>query len=176
VRKHTVFEDSKLPLRKWYVAVWMLMDNPKGVAASRLASQIGVTHKTAWFMLHRLRETCQSANLKADAPDTSEPVEADETYVGGKYQRMHAWKRRELYSQGGAFTNKQAVLGFCSRADRRGYHSIIMGMSISKEQADRIRVNTDRLLHNLDLHIEKRRKIKAIRAEADRRISAIIAA
>ena len=51
VRKGTVFEESKLPLRKWFVALWMLMDNPKGVAAKRLASQIGVTDKTAWFLL-----------------------------------------------------------------------------------------------------------------------------
>ena len=114
VRKGTVFESSKLPLRKWFMAIWMLMDNPKGVAARRLADQIGVTHKTAWFLLHRLRHVAASVNLGFDLP-VDQPVEADETYVGGKFGRMHAKRRREL---GSGMANKTAVIGFKARSDQ----------------------------------------------------------
>lgn len=109
-----MFEESKLPLRKWFIALWMLMDNPKGVAARRLASQIGVTHKTAWFLLHRLRTA--AAQVDMGGFDETAPVEADETYIGGRFDRMHAKQRRRWRERGG-YHNKHLAIGFRSRAD-----------------------------------------------------------
>ncbi len=91
------------------------MDNPKGVAAQRLQSQIGVSHKTAWYMLHRLRQV--AAAMNDTTFDDGYPVEVDETFVGGKLGRMHADRRKKLREEvgGGWRANKQVVIGFRHR-------------------------------------------------------------
>ena len=55
IKVGTIFEDSKLPLRKWFMAIWLITSHKKGIASTQLAKDIGVTQKSAWFMLHRLR-------------------------------------------------------------------------------------------------------------------------
>ena len=62
VRKGTIFEESRLPLGKWFVAAWLITSNRKGIPSTQLAREIGVTQKTAWFMLHRLREVAGQIN------------------------------------------------------------------------------------------------------------------
>ena len=64
VQTGTVFEKSKVPLRKWLYVVYLLQTAPKGVSSLQLSKQIGVTQKTAWFMLHRLREACRAGSFK----------------------------------------------------------------------------------------------------------------
>ena len=78
VQTGTVFEKSKVPLRKWLYAVYLLQTARKGVSSLQLSKQIGVTQKTAWFMLHRLREACKAGSFKMSGSVTS-----DETYFGG---------------------------------------------------------------------------------------------
>ena len=90
IKVGTIFEDSKIPLRSWMLAVWLITSHKKGIASTQLAKDIGVTQKTAWFMTHRLRYAIktQSFNRPLDGE-----VEADENFIGGKEKNNHAWQR-----------------------------------------------------------------------------------
>lgn len=86
IKVGTIFEDSKIPLRQWLLAIYLITSHKKGIASTQLAKDIGVTQKTAWFMLHRLRHA--SATKSFNRPLTGE-VEVDETYIGGKLSNKH---------------------------------------------------------------------------------------
>lgn len=109
IRVGTIFEDSKLPLRKWLLAIWLITSHKKGIASTQLAKDIGVTQKSAWFMTHRLREAARTQSFNRNL--TGE-VEADETFIGGKEKNKHASKRTGG-KQGGK--GKIAVLGILER-------------------------------------------------------------
>src|ERR1019366_5629022 len=78
----TIFEDSPLGLDKWLIAMWMVINCKNGVSSYEISRDLGITQKSAWFILHRLREIM----AEPDAPKLSGEVEADETFVGGKVQ------------------------------------------------------------------------------------------
>ena len=80
----TVFERSKVPLNKWLLANHLLCASKKGVSGHQIARMLGVTYKTAWFMMHRIREAMAPANPSPLGGGPDAVVEADETYVGGK--------------------------------------------------------------------------------------------
>lgn len=103
VRIGTVMEDSKVPLRKWLYAMYLFAIHSKGVASTRMAEQVGVTQKTAWFMDHRMREAFADSGIVLDGE-----VEVDEAYIGGKESNMHADKKLNV---GPGAVGKQAVLG-----------------------------------------------------------------
>lgn len=110
VRAGTVFERSKVPLHKWLYAMYLLVTARKGISSMQLAKQIGVTQKTAWFMLQRLREACGN-----DPTKLAEIVEMDETYVGGKEDAKHKSKRLGL---GRGAVGKTPVLAARERGGR----------------------------------------------------------
>lgn len=84
----TIFEDSPIALEKWLLAVWMISNCRNGVSSYEIARTIGVTQKSAWFMLHRIRLTMQQGSLVKIGGGISE-VEMDETFIGGKSCNMH---------------------------------------------------------------------------------------
>lgn len=86
----TIFEDSKIPLQKWFMAIYLLTSHSKGISSVQLGKDIGVTQKTAWFMNHRLREATKSKSFQAPLKNT---VEVDETFVGGKEKNKHGNKK-----------------------------------------------------------------------------------
>ncbi|MFH1345145.1 MAG: IS1595 family transposase [Pseudomonadota bacterium] len=89
----TVFERSKVPLTKWWIAAHMLNSGKKGVSAHQVHRTIGVTYKTAWFMMHRLREAMSDLKPTGPMGGPGKVVEADTTHIGGKESNKHRSKR-----------------------------------------------------------------------------------
>jgi transposase-like protein len=110
IKVGTIFEDTKLPLRKWFMAIWLITNHPKGIASTTLDKDLKITQKSAWFVLHRLRHAARTQSFNAPLKG---PVEADTTFVGGKEKNKHA-KDRKGGKQGGA--GKAVVLGIVERA------------------------------------------------------------
>ncbi len=109
VRTGTVMERSHIPLQKWLYAMYMLVTSRKGISSVELHTKLGITQKSAWFMLHRLREACRDK----DSP-LSGIVEIDETYVGGKQRNKHDDKKVE----GRGTVGKAPVLGMRQRGGK----------------------------------------------------------
>src|SRR6266705_2210569 len=108
VKVGTIFEDSPLGLDKWLPATWLIVNAKNGISSCELARDLGVTQKTAWFMLHRIRLAMQNGSLGK----FSGHVEADETYIGAKARYMHKDKRTGV---GHAGLKKTAVQGILER-------------------------------------------------------------
>ncbi|MDZ4687861.1 MAG: IS1595 family transposase [Planctomycetaceae bacterium] len=106
----TIFEDSPLGLDKWFVAVWCITNAKNGISSCELARHLGVTQKSAWHMLHRVRLAMQEGSMTK----LSGTVEADETFVGGAAKNMHAAKRKEKIKGRGA-VGKTIVQGVLQR-------------------------------------------------------------
>ena len=122
----TVFEDSPIPLEKWLPAVWMLTNAKNGMSSWELHRALGVTQKSAWFMLHRIRAALKTGGFgrMTKLGGDSGPIEVDETFIGGKIGNMHESKRRELRETRAALDeashmNKTIVQGFLDRELRQ---------------------------------------------------------
>jgi transposase-like protein len=108
VKVGTIFEDSPIGLDKWLCAIWMIANAKNGISSYEVSRAIGVTQKSAWFMMHRIRlamETGSFAKLSGE-------IEVDETWIGGKYQNMHKSRKPK---KGEDKDNKTIVLGFRQR-------------------------------------------------------------
>lgn len=107
----TIFEDSALGLDKWFVAVWYLANTKNGTSSCELARAIGVTQKSAWHMLHRVRLAMKTPTFTK----ISGEVEADESFIGGKAKNMHKAKRKAKLRGGTGSVGKSIVHGLLQR-------------------------------------------------------------
>jgi transposase-like protein len=129
VKVGTVFEDSPIPLDKWMMVVWLVVNCKNGVSSWEIHRALKVTQKTAWFMLHRVRLALRDGSIEKAGATGSGEVEVDESYIGGSTRNMHKsrkealqraidndtprWKNRQKH------TNKTAVQGILDRDLRR---------------------------------------------------------
>jgi len=132
IKVGTIFEDSPLGMDKWLPAVWMIANDKNGISSAELGRAIGVTQKSAWFMLHRIRLAMQTGSFRR----MSGEVEADETWIGGKSAFMHKDKRERQFKGRPAkgMTGKQAVLGLLERHGPHG-HSVVRTKVIANTRA-----------------------------------------
>ena len=121
VKVGTIFEDSPLGLDKWLPATWMIVNAKNGVSSCELARSLGVTQKTGWFMLHRIRLAMQDGSIEK----FSGRVEADETFIGGKARFMHKGKRA---ARGTGVVGKTAVMGILERKASRVRCKVVEGI------------------------------------------------
>lgn len=110
-KRGTIFEDSPIPLDKWLAAMWMIANCKNGISSYEVARDLGVTQKSAWFMMHRIRLAMQDENGGKLAGE----VEVDETFIGGKARNMHAGRRERKIKGGTGVAGKTVVMGLLER-------------------------------------------------------------
>jgi len=114
VKVGTIFEDSPIGFDKWLPAVWMIAGDRNGISSHELSRAVGVTQKTAWLMLHRIRLAMKEKSL---APMLSGEVEADETFVGGVARTSRKSRSGFVKLAHGPATGKATVFGMVQRGD-----------------------------------------------------------
>ncbi len=113
----TIFHDSHLPLRKWFIAIYLICESKKGISALQLKRVLGVAYKTAWYLCHRVREAVKEADYDLLGLDSGF-VECDEAYIGGKPHFMHQSRRAKLTRGIMGYDHKIMVLGAMERGGK----------------------------------------------------------
>lgn len=109
----TIFEDSPIGLDKWFTAIWRIANCKNGVSSCEIARDLGVTQKTGWFMMHRIRKAMQAGTFEKFAGE----VEADETFIGGLARFMHKDRKTKITGTGGA--GEAVVMGCWTATAKR---------------------------------------------------------
>ena len=137
VKLGTIFEDSPIGLDKWLTALWLLANCKNGVSSYEIHRAIGVTQKSAWFMLHRLRLGLQEPDLgtKVGSNEGGE-VEVDETFVGGKLKNMHKDRRARWESKRAGQVGKAVVMGILDRDLRKVRAKVVPDVKRDTLQAE----------------------------------------
>jgi transposase-like protein len=141
VKVETIFEDSPIPLQKWLPAMWMLVNCKNGISSWELHRALGVSQKTAWFMLQRLRlvvKAPKNPGFKLGGPESS-GVEIDESFVGGKVKNMHRDRRERFAAQSGHTggpTGKAIVMGMLDRDGRTVRAKVVPNIKRETLQAE----------------------------------------
>jgi transposase-like protein len=113
VKVGTIFEDSPISLDKWLAALWMLVNCKNGISSYEVGRDLGITQKSAWFVLHRLRLALQNGSMEKLGGDGKE-IEVDETFIGGAARFMHPERRKLMITERGV-KDKLAVIGILER-------------------------------------------------------------
>jgi hypothetical protein len=128
----TVFEDSPIGLEKWLPAMWLLSNCKNGISSYELARAIGITQKSAWFMLHRIRLALKNDPKNPMGWTPRDPVEVDETFIGGKPHNMHSKRRRAM----GGVDHKVVVMGMLARGSREVRAKVVPNVKRETLQAE----------------------------------------
>lgn len=151
----TIFEDSPIPLEKWFPVMWMLVNAKNGVSSWEIHRSIGVTQKTAWFMLQRCRLALQDDR---SGGKLGGEVEVDETFIGGKARNMHLDRRARMLRGGSGPSGKVGVQGMLQRGGK--VEAIVLdrphrGQQLTQNVRDRVELGsnvfTDEAIHYFGL-------------------------
>jgi len=135
----TIFEASNIPLVKWFTAIYLITAHKKGISSYQLGRDIGVSQKSSWFMLHRIRELMRVKQpVKLD-----NIVEVDETYIGGKMGNMSKSKRKHLRDNDMVGTMKTGVMGLIERGGELKYIQINQATDVATIQGI-VKANVDK--------------------------------
>lgn len=133
----TIFEDSPIGLDKWLPAIWLIASNRNGISSHELARALKVTQKTAWFMLHRIREAMADESfIKLQGP-----VEADEAYFGGRKRRPNVGSQNLETSPTGPQAGKTAVFGIVQRREKGKIRAFVVPSTQGPTLQKKIREN-----------------------------------
>ena len=140
IKVKTIMEDSALGLDKWMTAVWMIVACKNGISSHELARSLGITQKSAWFMLHRIREAMKGDKSYKFGGSEGGPVESDETFVGPMPQKMHRDRRLKMQSGRGqgkrfGYVSKTAVFGVLDRGLRQVRANVVPNVKRETLQA-----------------------------------------
>jgi len=113
VKTNTLFDNTKISLRKWFVAIWIVTSYKKGISSIQLSKELCINQRSAWYMLHRIRK-CFKNKIEA----LNDNVEIDETYIGGKNKNRH-FSKRIKNSQGRSYRDKVPVVGMVERNENQ---------------------------------------------------------
>jgi transposase-like protein len=132
----TMFEDTKLPLRKWFIAIFYVTAHKKGISSCQLARDLDITQKTAWYVLKRIQNCLGIECIEC----LRNEVEADETYIGGKNKNRHKDKKVEN-AQGRSIKDKKPVFGLAKRG------GIVFAKAVENVQSETIYPIITKSLH-----------------------------
>ena len=151
VKLGTIFEDSPLGLDKWLVALWLVVNCKNGISSYEVSRDLGISQKSAWFMLHRLRLAMKDISNTQLGGGTATPCEADETFIGGKVRNMHRSRRLAL--------QQQRQIGLNNQTLKNETKTIIAGVLDRKAGKVRAEVVNDRKVKTLDMVIRRNVKL-----------------
>ena len=135
VTSWTIMHDSHLPLRKWFLAIYLMCESRKGMSANQLHRSLGVTYKTAWYLCHRIREAM--GNDKFDGPTLFGVVEVDETLVGGKAKgKGRGHRRNKTWVAGAIQRGGQVRLERIPNIRRHTLHDFIQPHGEGRSRGD----------------------------------------
>lgn len=136
VKTGTFLDNTKVPLQKWFLAVWLITSHKKGISSLQLAKDIDVTQKTAWFVLHRIRNCFKVENEN----QLDNVVECDETYVGGKNKYKHQNKKVKG-TQGRSTKDKTPILGMVERGGKVNAKKVedVKAKTLTPEIVDKVK-------------------------------------
>lgn len=169
VKVGTIFEDSQLPLGKWFAAMWMIANCKNGVSSYEVHRALGVTQKTAWFMLHRIRTAMKAQSIVIEK--IRGVVEADESYIGGLARNMHENTKVRRGITGTGMKGKTAVMGLLERHSEKG-HSRVVADVVPGRVTKRALVGRVRkyVLEGSEVHTDALNHYKALQEEYNHKV------
>lgn len=150
VKLGTIFEDSPIPLSKWLPAVWLIVNSKNGISSYELGRSLGVTQKTGWFMLHRIRLALQNGSLDK----MKGTVEVDETFIGGAARFMHKGRRKAKGIKTGP-KHLTAVQGLLERHTVKGKSRVILKVMKNRREHEATKHVKEYVLKDSNVYTDK---------------------
>jgi transposase-like protein len=147
VKVGTIFEDSPIALDKWLATIWLIANAKNGVSSYEVHRSIGVTQKTAWFMLHRIRLALQSDGFGKMGGE----VEVDETWIGGKARFMHKARQERIKGKSHGFIGKTAVFGLLERQGPEGHSAVRAKVVRTNRRSDLFPLIRENIAHDAEV-------------------------